>query len=86
MNRQAQVRQCLRHQNTQARIVDRQSSFERIDRENSRLRRKTKNGLYARARFHIGRHLGEERLEKIGFKNLGRIGDRAGRKLLTAAK
>src|SRR5947208_143946 len=86
MKRQSEIWQGLRYKDAQTRIIDRQSALERIDRENRSLRRKPKNCLDAGSGLHVGRYLGEKRLEKIIFKDFRRIGEGATRKPLSAAK
>src|SRR5262249_33523633 len=71
--RHAKCRQALRHIDAQTRIVDRQATFEWIDREDRSLGRESKNSADARTRLEIGRKLRKQRLEESALKHMRRL-------------
>src|SRR6185503_13061900 len=85
-NRQTEAWQILRDLNAERRIVNRQTTGKRINREHSRLRRKSEHGLDVRPCRPVAGNLQGGALEETVAKERGRVGQPVGRKLLSAAE
>ena len=73
VKRESEIWQALGDEHTQARVIDRETAQEWIDRENGGLGRKPEDCFHVRAGLQICFELAEEGLENVVLKQLRRI-------------